>query len=284
MRISRVGSFTTGWGESLVWDDRRDRLYFVDCTANTLLWLEDGSVDPVAFELPSMPTGVVLTQGTELIVVLSDGLYACDPDKRSTRLLSPFPDELDGRCNDAVADLHGNIITGKLNITKAPGSTWQYSAVRGWSMLDPDISNTNGPAVVGSSDQATLIVGDTAAHYYAYDYDAESATVGPRRVYGDMSALDGGPDGTCRDAQDGLWCAIVGGSQLVRLTTDGANETIHLPVATPTDVAFGGPAMDRLFVTTIGGEGDFAGALLVIDGVQPGGQPERRANYSTQRS
>ena len=31
MQISRVGDFTLGWGESLLWDDRRDRLYFVDC-------------------------------------------------------------------------------------------------------------------------------------------------------------------------------------------------------------------------------------------------------------
>lgn len=278
MEISRVGSFTTRWGESLVWDDRRDRLYFVDCAAKTLMWLEDGSVEPSIFQLPSIPTGVVLTQGHELVVVLEDGLHLCDPDGRSHRLLSPFPNELDGRCNDAVADLSGNIITGKLNLTKAPGSTWQYSLVRGWTMLDPDISNTNGPAVLGSAGQATLVVGDTAAHYYAYDYDAEAATIGTRRVYGDMSGLDGGPDGTCCDSEDGLWCAIVGGSQLVRLTADGMSETVPLPVATPTDVTFGGPGMDRLYVTTIGGDGELDGSLLVIDGVRPGGRLEPRAN------
>lgn len=273
-----MGSFTTEWGESLVWDDRRDRLYFVDCAANTLMWLDEGSDEPSVFQLPSIPTGVVLTQGPELIVVLEDGLHLCDPDDRSYRLLSAFPTELGGRCNDATADLSGNIITGKLNLAKAPGSTWQYSLVRGWTMLDPDISNTNGPAVFGTPDRATLVVGDTAAHYYAYDYDAAAATVGTRRVYGDMSDLEGGPDGSCCDSEDGLWCAIVGGSQLVRLTGDGVSETIQLPVTTPTDVTFGGPALDRLYVTTIEGKGELDGSLLVIDGVRPVGRLEPRAN------
>jgi sugar lactone lactonase YvrE len=33
MQISRVGEFALGWGESLVWDEQRLRLYFVDCAA-----------------------------------------------------------------------------------------------------------------------------------------------------------------------------------------------------------------------------------------------------------
>jgi hypothetical protein len=30
VQITRVGEFTLGWGESLIWDERRDRLFFVD--------------------------------------------------------------------------------------------------------------------------------------------------------------------------------------------------------------------------------------------------------------
>ena len=37
MEINRVGTFTLGWGESLVWDERRTRLYFVDCAAQSQL-------------------------------------------------------------------------------------------------------------------------------------------------------------------------------------------------------------------------------------------------------
>ncbi len=32
LRIERVGDFTLTWGESLVWDERRERLYFAVTT------------------------------------------------------------------------------------------------------------------------------------------------------------------------------------------------------------------------------------------------------------
>ena len=38
--LRRIGDFTLTWGESLRWDDRRRRLYFVDCAAQTLHWLD----------------------------------------------------------------------------------------------------------------------------------------------------------------------------------------------------------------------------------------------------
>src|SRR5215216_4342649 len=39
--MTRVGDVRLGWGESLVCDERRQRLYFVDCRASTLHWLDD---------------------------------------------------------------------------------------------------------------------------------------------------------------------------------------------------------------------------------------------------
>jgi sugar lactone lactonase YvrE len=41
MEITRVGEFSLQWGESLVWDERRQRLYFVDCFANVIHWVEE---------------------------------------------------------------------------------------------------------------------------------------------------------------------------------------------------------------------------------------------------
>ncbi len=104
-----------------------------------------------------MGAGIVLTEGDDIIVVLDDGLYLCAPDEQRVELLSPFPAELGGRGNDACADLDGNIITGKLNLAPGDGSSWQYSHTRGWTLLDPDISNTNGPAAL-EIDGALLVI------------------------------------------------------------------------------------------------------------------------------
>ena len=277
MEIQRVGTFTLGWGESLVWDEQRQRLYFVDCAASTLHWLDGGASEPETLAMPTMPTGVVPTDDGRLVVVLEDGLVTVDPDAGAVEPLTSFPDEINGRCNDACADLDGNIITGKLNLAPGEGSAWQYSTDRGWTLIDPRIANTNGPAAIDDGGRSVLIIGDTAADYFAYEYDAATAGVGERRVFGDTGPLDGHPDGSTVDADNGLWCALFGGAQLARFTADGLDRTVTVPASNPTDVAFGGADMDRLYVVSIGGDGELDGALLVIDGLDERGRPEPRA-------
>jgi sugar lactone lactonase YvrE len=280
VRIERIGDFTLGWGESLVWDDRAGRLYFVDCAAQTLHWLEDDSTDLQTLRLPSMAAGLVPTDDGALVACLDDGLHRIDPDAGTTTLLAPYPDGLGRRANDACADLSGNLITGTLNLEKAEGSSWWYSPREGWRLLDPDISNTNGPTVALFGGSMTLVIGDTSAQYYAYPYDADEGTVGPRTVFGDVSALDGLPDGATLDDDEGLWCALVGGAQLARFTCEGLDRTIAVPVANPTDVTFGGPGLDRLYVVSVAGGGSdgdgLGGALLVIDDLGARGRPEPR--------
>jgi L-arabinonolactonase len=279
MDISRVGEFTLGWGESLLWDDRRGRLYFVDCATQTMHWLENGEGELHTFQMSAMPAGVVPTEDGRLVAALDDGLYVVDPDARIVDRLTPYPNELGGRANDACADLDGNLITGTLNLTPSEGSAWQYSMAHGWRLLDPDIANTNGPTAFTVDGQPILVIGDTAADYFCYSYDAEGGTVGARQVFGDVSRLDGAPDGATLDADIGLWCALVGGAQLARFTTAGLDRTLPLPVANPTDVTFGGANLERMYVTSIGGEGEWDGALLVIDELGTNGRVEPRFSF-----
>jgi sugar lactone lactonase YvrE len=272
----RVGDVTLGWGESLVWDDERQRLYFVDCATSTLYWRDEGASALHSFVMPSMPTGVVPTVDGPLVVVLDDGLSVVDADARTVEHLADYPVGLGDRANDACADLEGNLITGTLNLGPGKGSTWWFSTTDGWRLLDDDISNTNGPQAAVLGAQSTLIVGDTSADYFAYPYDATVGSVGERSVFGPTSALEGLPDGSALDEEGGLWCALVGGGQLARFTVDGLDRTVPLPVSNPTDVTFGGADLDRLYVVSIAGEAELDGALLVIDGLGVAGRPEPR--------
>ena len=274
MDISEVGDVRLGWGESVVWDDRADRVYFVDCMAWTMHWLDGDRTEARSLKLSSMPTGVVPTQDGRLLVVLDDGLYAVDPDAGTEELVAAFPAELDGRCNDACADPVGNVITGKLNFGPAEGSLWRWSATDGWRRLATGISNTNGPAVLDMDGRTTLLVGDTSADYYAYDYDPSSGEVSRRRVFGSVQDLAGMPDGATVDEDGGYWCALVDGGQVARFTTSGLDRTIQLPVQNPTDVTFAGPGLDRMYVTAIDGP------LLAIDGLGVRGRPEPRCRLS----
>jgi L-arabinonolactonase len=175
--------------------------------------------------------------------------------------------------------LSGNIITGKLNLGPAEGSAWWYSPRQGWRVIDRDIANTNGPTVGLLDGEMTLVVGDTSADYYRYAYDPSTGAVGPRTVFGDTSGIDGHPDGATLDAEEGLWCALYEGGQVVRFTTTGLDRAVPVPVANPTDVTFGGPGLDRLYVTSVAGPGALDGALLAIDGLAVTGRPEPRFRH-----
>ena len=282
MRIAPVGDFKLQWGESLRWDDRRERLYFVDCGAQKLHWLEGPEPPLHSMDMPGLPTGVVLCEDERLAVVLDDGLHVVDPDADTTELLTPYPDGLGARANDANADLSGNLVTGTLNLTPGPGSYWRYSVADGWSQLDDGIGNANGPVVLELDGAETLVFGDTfAGLLYSYAYDGGSGTVGDRKTFADTKEIGGLPDGACADDAGGIWSCLFGGGKIVRYTSDGAGEVIDAQVEMPSDVTFGGRDLDRMFYVSIaipfaGIEvtSPHAGSLMVVE--EPGfrGRPE----------
>jgi sugar lactone lactonase YvrE len=207
-----------------------------------------------------------------------------DPDAGTTELLAAYPPGMLGRANDANADGSGNLVTGTLNIVPAPGASWWFSAVNGWRPLDDDIGNANGPVVIDVEGESTLVFGDTPARrIYAYPYDGVAGTVGARRVFGDHAALGGLPDGATADVDNGVWSCVLGVGKIARFTEAGLDRTIDVPMANPSDVTFGGPGFDRMFVTSIAinlGEetpvGDEAGWLFAVEGLGVTGRPEAR--------
>ena len=284
VEVSRVGDFSLVWGESVRWDDRRGRLYFVDCGTQTLHWLDRAEPPLESMDMPSLPTGLVLADDGRLIVALDDGLYVVDADARTTELLSRYPVGLGDRANDANADLDGNLVTGTLNIAPAPGSYWWFSATEGWRRLDDGIGNANGPVIVDIDGERTLVFADTLASVlYAYPYDGPSGTVGERRILAETNELEGMPDGACADAEGWVWGCVLGAGKIARYTTQGIHEVIDAGVELPSDVTFGGEDLDRMFFTSIsisidGSEinSPDAGGLMAIDGTGYRGRVEPR--------
>lgn len=283
-QISRIGDFTLQWGESVRWDDRRRRLYFVDCGERTLNWLDDAQPPLGSMDMPGLPTGLVLCDDGRLVAALDDGLHVIDVDATTVELLTPYPEDLGGRANDANADLDGNLITGTLNMSPAPGSYWWFSATEGWRRLDDGIGNANGPVVLDVDGEPTLVVADTLASIlYAYPYDGTSGAVGSRRVFAETTELGGAPDGACADDQGGVWSCIFGAGKIARYTSEGASEVIDTNVQLNSDVSFGGENLDRMFFVSIAmGQSEDqaatsnAGAVMAVEGTGHRGRLEPR--------
>lgn len=65
--------------------------------------------------------------------------------------------------------------------------------------------------------------------------------------------ISGLPDGQTIDADGNLWIAIFGGSRVIQIDPRKPEillQTVKIPAKQVTSVAFGGPNLDELFVTT----------------------------------
>ncbi len=142
------------------------------------------------------------------------------------------------------------MVTGTLNLGPAPGAYWWYSTTEGWRLLDDDISNANGPVVIDLDGQSTLVFADTGAQaVYAYPYDGTAARSASGGCSATMPRWMAAPDGATADDDNGVWSCVLRSGKLARFCADGLDRVVDMPMANPSDVTFGGPDLDRLFVT-----------------------------------
>jgi sugar lactone lactonase YvrE len=114
----------------------------------------------------------------------------------------------------------------------------------------------------------------------AYEYDDASGEIGSSEVALDTEAKGYGssPDGMTIDANGNLWIAFCHGGCVVCFDPRSGDQLhkVDLPCVETTACAFGGPNLDRLFVTTglhkTLKEPD-AGRVFVIDGLGVQGVP-----------
>ena len=137
-----------------------------------------------------------------------------------------------------------------IGIRRASGSFYRIGADRSVLRLFDGITVPNSTAF--SPDDRTLYFADTPRHViWAFDFNLHAGMIGERRVFADLTARKGLPDGSCVDAEGFLWNAEYGGHRLTRYAPDGRTDrTIELPVTNPTCCCFGGDNLDTLYVTS----------------------------------
>ena len=115
--------------------------------------------------------------------------------------------------------------------------------------IDEGYRVTNGPAFSPSGD--LMYHNDSARRVtYAFDLDRDGNATN-RRVFATYSADEGYPDGMTVDAEACLWIAFWDGGCVRRYSPAGeCVGKITLPVTRPTSCAFGGPSLDRLYITS----------------------------------
>jgi D-xylonolactonase len=97
-----------------------------------------------------------------------------------------------------------------------------------------------------------LYFSDTVARcVYAYDWHRDSGKLTNRRIFVRLPREEGFPDGLTVDAENFLWCAHWFGGCITRYDPDGKRERlVKIPAAQTSSLAFGGPDLNVIFVTS----------------------------------
>ena len=247
-------------GESVLWCERREALFWTDIDGSRL-WMHRPDQDATqSWALPDRLGSLALCQTGRLLLGLAKGLYLANPDDAQDgalaleKLVDVEAGNAETRINDGRSDRNGNFVFGTKSerADGAPiGAFYQYSGQHGLRRLDlPAAAIPN--SISFSADGRTMYYCDSVApQILCCDYDAHAAGVSGSRVFAEMDSTDASPDGSLIDADGCLWNAQWGAGRVVRYRSDGqVDRVVLLPVKNPSCVTIGGAAYDRLYIST----------------------------------
>lgn len=219
----------------------------------------------------------VVGLGPRFVLIKWDGTSALA--KRVKVLAEVDQDVKVTRFNDGKVDPHGRIFAGTMLseehgdiFTARKGTLYRFVSKTGKCIpLKSKICISNGLAWDDSKKRFYYIdTGDMEVK--EYDYNSETGDITNERVLINFKPATFGPDGMTIDTEGKLYVATFNGGKVLKVNpvTKKVEQEIVIPNASQiTSVAFGGPHLDELFVTTarLDGKPAPAGGLFKITGL-----------------
>jgi L-arabinonolactonase len=279
----------TTLGEGPIWDAESQRLHWIDSADGRIFRATHEGRELRSWDVGE-PIGsmAVSRDGSFFLAALKSGLHRVGvADGVQELIINPEPDLPHNRLNDGKVDRQGRFVFGSMDTLEeqASGKLYSYTPQGGLNILDSGIVVSNGPCF--SPDGRILYFADTwTGLIWAYDYDPATGQASNRRTFATVDTSSGGAaDGATVDAEGYLWQALVYGGKIIRYAPDGTvDRVIQTPVLKVTSLAFGGPDLDTLFVTSMARpplprfpqDGQQRGSLFAVSGLGVHGLPEPR--------
>lgn len=256
-RICCVSDAVNVIGEGPAWLESEQALYWVDVglEPKTLLRYRPATGRTDIWPLPNRAAAVRARRGGGLLITFQRGLGITDTGGTGITDLPVSGVDFDNqRFNDSIIDPLGRLWIGSYDrALKNPlGELYRIDSSLKAKSFDRGFMMSNGIAI--TPDARTLFHTDSRPHgvIYKWDFDCTTGEVANRRVFLDFRARSGRPDGCAMDSEGCLWVAEIDAGQLIRVDPDGAViQAVTLPVTRPTSLAFGGPDLKTIFITSM---------------------------------
>jgi len=245
-------------GEGVTWCERSQALFWTDIEGSALFRLTAGAAQPQRWALPERLGSFALCETPDrLLLGLSKRLAFFDLRDASLQDIVAVEPDLPTRVNDGRCDRQGRFVFGTMDDRPQRDRIGSfYRLNRDLTLERLPLGAVRIPNSIGFAPESALEGGrmyycDTLTRTIRVcAYGADGVIAGDREFVA-LTDADGDPDGSTVDAEGGLWNAHWGGRRIVRYDADGRETArIAVPTAQPSCVAFGGAALDTLYITS----------------------------------
>lgn len=258
-----------GLSEGPLWDHRTQKLFFVDIWNNKICRYDPATSQVTSAYIANGPVGVAVPvddgdeflagSGLDFVLVTWNGeTNTTNPPIRTLKSVKKIDNGT--RFNDGKVDSSGRMWAGTMSENNGdftPNGGEFYSmdkSLKVTTQITP-VSISNGLAW-NMNDDTFYYIDSPTKQIVSYDFDSEKGSIANKKIVFDLAKnnLPGVPDGMTIDSDDNLWIALFGGAQVIHVNpkTGKLLNSIQMPAKRVTSVAFGGPLLDVLYVTTAG--------------------------------
>jgi len=271
--VSLIHGTSSILGEGSLWSSRTQRLYWVDIYGKKIHVYDPKANITQSYELDQMVGTIVLRKSGGAMVSLHRGFGSFDFETGKCTIVANPESDPRTRYNDGKCDPQGRFWAGTLEHEETGAALGHLYMLDTHLVAHERLDNilvSNG--IVWTADSKIMYYIDSPLRRVdAFDFEPQTGHISNRRTVVTIPQGDGVPDGMAIDSNDNIWVAHWGGWKVTQWDPRSGTllRTVPIPAAKVTSVAFGGPDLTDLYVTTAATQSEPApaGALFRVTGL-----------------
>ena len=256
-------------GEDPVWDEKRQKLFFVDITGKKINMFNplNGETESISTQ---KPVGcIVFDKKNNIVSAQKDMLVRINPETKESEKILDFGLDDYLRFNDGKCDESGRLWIGTMAadqshpFAKECGSLFCADEKGNITEVLNKMAIPNGIAF--DRDNKYMYHIDTPVGCVSrYDFDVRTGELSNKTDVIKVPESEGSPDGMTIDRDGMLWVALWGGYAVARYNPETGEQLrkIAIDAENTSCCAFGGENMDELFITTAMNDNGEGGELF----------------------